>query len=129
MAHLPTDMTIRDPNAPAPPPEATQIVPESGFQSGDLLITKRQWGAFYDTGLEQQLRRRGITTIVLGGIATNFGVESTGRAALDQGYALVFAEDAMTTMSAEMHEFAVTQIFPRMGRVRKTAEIKEALGA
>lgn len=129
MIHLPTDSPTRDPNAPPPPPEASQIVPESGIQSGDLLITKRQWGAFYDTGLDQQLRRRGIKTIVLGGIATNFGVESTARAALDMGYGLVFAEDAMTTMSKEMHEFSVTQIFPRIGRVRKSAEVLEALGA
>ncbi len=72
----------------------------------DLLITKRQWGAFHGTPLDQLLRRRGIKTIVMGGIATNFGVESTARAAIEQGYAVVFAEDAMTTMSAEMHQFA-----------------------
>ena len=113
--------------APPPPPAASELVPEAGFQPGDILVTKRQWGAFYGTSLEQHLRRRGVTTIILGGIATNFGVESTARAAFDQGYKLVFAEDAMSTMSADMHRFSTETLFPIMGHVRSTAEIIAAL--
>ena len=109
------------------PAAASELVPEAGMQPGDVLIAKRQWGAFYGTGLEQQLRRRGVRTVIMGGIATNIGVESTARAALDMGYELVFAEDAMTTFSADAHTFAVTQIFPRMGRVRSTEQILAAL--
>jgi nicotinamidase-related amidase len=67
------------------------------------------------------------TILVLAGIATNMGVESTARAAHDQGYELVFAEDAMSSMSAEFHQFPVQNIFPIMGRVRGSAEIIEAL--
>jgi nicotinamidase-related amidase len=122
------DAPIFDPNAPPPPPIASQLVPESGYQAGDLLIVKRQWGAFYGTDLDQQLRRRGIRTIVIGGIATNFGVESTARAAFDRGYALIFVEDAMASFSAEMHDFAVQHIFKRMGRVRTSVEVLESLG-
>jgi nicotinamidase-related amidase len=122
------DAPMFDPNAPPPPPIASQLVPESGYQAGDLLIVKRQWGAFYGTDLDQQLRRRGIRTIVIGGIATNFGVESTARAAFDRGYALIFVEDAMASFSAEVHGFAVQHIFPRMGRVRTSGEVLEALG-
>lgn len=84
-------------------------------------------GAFYGTDLEQQLRRRNIRTIILGGIATNFGVECTARSAFDRGYQLVFAEDAMSSVSAEAHQFSVDTIFPRMGRVRSTAQIITAL--
>jgi nicotinamidase-related amidase len=102
-------------------------VPEAGRKEGDFLVAKRQWGAFNGTSLEQQLRRKGVDTIVLGGIATNIGVESTARAALDHDYQLVFAEDAMSSMSAEWHEFSVKNIFPRMGRVRSTEEIIAAL--
>jgi nicotinamidase-related amidase len=87
----------------APPATASQLIPENGYQSGDLMITKRQWGAFYGTELDQQLRRRGIRTIILGGVATNFGVESTARAAFDRGYEVIFVEDAMTSISAEVH--------------------------
>lgn len=122
------DAPMFDPSAPPPPPIASQLVPESGYQAGDLLIVKRQWGAFYGTDLDQQLRRRGIRTIVIGGIATNFGVESTARAAFDRGYTLIFVEDAMTSFSAEAHAFAVQNIFPRMGRVRTSGDVIESLG-
>jgi nicotinamidase-related amidase len=125
--HLPVDAPTRDPSAPPPPAIASEIVPESGYQPTDRLITKRQWGAFYGTELDQQLRRRRIGTIVLGGVATNFGVESTARAAFDRGYELIFVEDAMSSVSAAAHEFAVQNIFPRMGRVRKTEQVLEPL--
>lgn len=124
---LPVDAPMRDPNAPPPPPSASQVVAESGYQASDLLITKRQWGAFYGTELDQQLRRRKVQTIILGGIATNFGVESTARAAFDRGYELIFVEDAMSSLSAAAHDFAIQNIFPRMGRVRSTAETLSAL--
>jgi nicotinamidase-related amidase len=92
-------------------------------QPGDILITKRQWGAFYGTELDLQLRRRGIQTIVLAGIATNIGVESTARQAWEHGYNLVMAEDATSGFSTEMHHFAFTIIFPRISRVAKSADI------
>jgi nicotinamidase-related amidase len=104
------------------------IVPELGPKAGDIIVTKRQWGAFYGTDLELHLRRRGINTIVIGGISTNFGVESTARDAWERAYAMVFAEDAMAAMSAEAHSFAVANIFPRLGRVRSTSEVLNALG-
>jgi nicotinamidase-related amidase len=108
------------------PPDWTELAPEIGAHPGDLLITKRQWGAFYGTELDLQLRRRDVRTLLLGGIATNFGVESTGRDAYERGYAQVFVEDAMGSMTAEAHEFAVKTIFPRIGNVRSTAEALSA---
>jgi nicotinamidase-related amidase len=124
---LPADAPARDPNAPPPPPIASELLGTLDRRPEDLVITKRQWGAFYGTDLDQQLRRRAIRTLVLGGIATNLGVESTARAAFDRGYELVFAEDAMSSINAEAHRFATTAIFPRMGRVRTTAAILESL--
>lgn len=93
----------------------------------DLRITKRQWGAFYGTMLDQQLRRRGIRTIILCGVATNVGVESTARDAWEHGYHLVFAEDAMASLAPGTHEHTMKYTFPRIGRVRSTAEILSAL--
>ena len=92
-------------------------------QPGDLIITKRQWSAFYGTELDLQLRRRRVETIVLAGVATNIGVESTARQAWEQGYSLVIVEDAMASQSEEMHRFAVETIFPRIARVRRSAEL------
>jgi nicotinamidase-related amidase len=104
-------------------------VPEAGVDAADLVITKRQWGAFYGTELDQALRRRHISKIVLAGIATNYSLESTARAAFDRGYALVFVEDAMTSVSAESHAFACENIFRLMGCVRKTGDVIDALQA
>jgi nicotinamidase-related amidase len=107
----------------SPAPQASELVPGTGAQSGDVVVTKRQWGAFYGTELDQQLRRRASRTIVLGGIATNFGVESTARAAFDRGYEVVFAENAVSSVSANAHSFTVNTLFPRMGCVRSAEEI------
>jgi nicotinamidase-related amidase len=127
---LPADAPLSGPvGATLPPPNASQLVPEAGVEAADLVITKRQWGAFYGTELDQALRRRHINTIVIGGIATNYGVESTARAAFDRGYALVLVEDAMTSMSAEAHAFACQNTFRHMGYVRKTADVIDALQA
>ncbi len=90
---------------------------------GDILITKRQWCAFYGTELDLQLRRRGIKTIVLTGVATNLGVESTARQAWEHGYSLVIAEDATSGFTNEMHNFAVSKIFPRISRVIKSTDL------
>jgi len=123
---LPADAPNPRPATP-PPAEMWELLPEAGRQPADLLITKRQWGAFYGTDLDLHLRRRGVRTVIMAGIATNFGVESTARAALDRGYALVFAEDAMARATAEMHGFCIGTLFPRMGRVRSSAQIGQAL--
>jgi nicotinamidase-related amidase len=109
------------------PPDWSEIVPDLGPAPSDVVITKRQWGAFYGTDLELQLRRRGMETIVLCGISTDMGVESTARFAYEYGFQQVFAEDAMASRSDEQHRAAVNFIFPRMGRVRTTKEVLAAL--
>lgn len=110
-----------------PPSDWATIVPELGPEAADFVITKHQWGAFYGTELDLQLRRRGVETIVLCGISTNIGVESTARFAYEYGYNQILAEDAMASQDANDHAFAVAKIFPRIGRVRSTKEIIEAL--
>jgi nicotinamidase-related amidase len=92
-------------------------------QGSDVIVTKRQWGAFYGTDLDLQLRRRGIRSIVLGGIATNIGVESTARSAAEHGYALVIPEDLCSCRSAETHAFSFKHIFPRIARVTTSEDI------
>ncbi len=108
-------------------PSWYEIVPELNKQPSDFLITKHQWGAFYGTGLDLQLRRRGIDTIILCGITTNFGVESTARFAYDYGYNQIFALDAMAARSKEEHEYHVKYIFPRIGLICDTGKIVKAL--
>jgi nicotinamidase-related amidase len=116
-------------SAGGPPPGWSDLVPEVAALQHDVAIVKRQWGAFYGTELDLQLRRRGVDTVVLAGIATNFGVEGTAREAWQHNYAVVFAEDAMSAPTAEHHRFAVEKIFPRLGLVRSTKAILAALTA
>lgn len=112
----------RDGDVPA---NASEIVADLAGHSEDIVVTKRNWGAFHGTDLDVQLRRRGVTQIVLTGIATSFGVESTARAAHEHGYHVTLAVDAMSDLDAESHEHALTKIFPRLGETGTTAEILE----
>ncbi len=110
------------------PPDWAELVPELGIQPGDMVITKRQWGAFYGTELDLQLRRRGVDTIILCGIATSIGVESTARDAYERGYNQIFVEDAMADRDPDSHRHSTKTVFPRIGRVRSTAEVVAAIG-
>jgi nicotinamidase-related amidase len=105
------------------PKNWSEFPAEFGITTDDIVITKHQWGAFYGTDLDLQLRRRGINTIVLAGIATNIGVESTARDAWERNYHLIFADGAISGTDAIMHDFSMKSILPMLGRVRKTEEI------
>ncbi|WP_411103127.1 isochorismatase family protein [Streptomyces sp. cmx-4-9] len=107
-------------------PDTAEQPPGSGFadgleEAGDAVVVKRTVGAFYGTGLHDLLRGLGVDTLVLAGLVTTMGVESTARAASDHGYELEFVADAMSGFTAEEHEFTVERIFPRFGEVRDTA--------
>jgi nicotinamidase-related amidase len=105
------------------PADWADLVPELNAQPDDLLISKQTWGAFTNTQLEAQLRALGVTQVVLAGVATSMGVESTARYAHELGFNITLALDAMTDMSAEAHDNSVTRIFPRLGETGSTAEI------
>jgi nicotinamidase-related amidase len=107
-----------DPQSPG-----SEVVDEISPKPDDLLITKHTWGAFHQTGLQDELQARGITTLAIAGIATNFGVESTARAADEHGYRLILVEDAMASLDAEWHAFAVSRIFPALGTVCSTEDL------
>ncbi|OHV35158.1 MULTISPECIES: isochorismatase family protein [Pseudofrankia] len=104
-----------------------EIVDELAGHPEDLVVTKRNWGAFHGTDLDVILRRRGVTQIVLTGVATSIGVESTARAAHEHGYHVTLATDAMADMSVESHRHSLQVIFPRLGETATTAEILELL--
>jgi nicotinamidase-related amidase len=110
-----------------PGPEWSELLPEMGPESSDVVVTKHHPCAFNGTDLDIHLRRRGIQTIVLCGIATNIGVEATARIGFEYGYNLVFAEDAMAARDAELHAMSVSKFFPTIGRVRSAADISSAL--
>lgn len=117
---------VERPNVPEQPP-GSELAPDLE-RPGDVVVVKRTIGAFHNTDLHDQLQRRNVTTLVLGGLVTTMGVESTARAASDHGYELEFVADAMSALSAEEHDFTVERIFPRFGAVRTTADYLRAPG-
>jgi nicotinamidase-related amidase len=108
-------------------PPGSELVPALVPQPGDVLITKQAWSAFHQTGLDERLRARSIATLVLTGISTNHGVESTARSAADYGYRLIFPVDAMTGLDSREHDFAVSSIFPRLGEVCPSSDVLDRL--
>jgi nicotinamidase-related amidase len=112
---------------PEMPADWTEISPELSAAAPHIVVTKRNWSAFYGTSLDLELRRRGITHIVVGGIATNFGVESTARDGWQGNYTVIVAEDAASSFRTEMHDFAIKNTLPRCSLVRKSDEIIAAL--
>ncbi|MEV4254293.1 isochorismatase family protein [Spirillospora sp. NPDC049652] len=108
-------------------PPGSGLCPEIEVAASDVVVVKGTWGAFQNTGLETALRERGVDTLLLTGLVTNFGVESTGRIADEAGFRTVFVEDAMSGLDAHAHEFAVDYVFPRLGTVVATEEAVTAL--
>jgi nicotinamidase-related amidase len=107
--------------------EGTRITEEIEIKPGDIRITKQTWNAFYQTRLHDELKKRNVTGIVLGGISTHIGVEGTARAASELGYNISFALDAMTDTDKEAHAGSLKYVFPRLGEAGATEEIIEKL--
>lgn len=112
-------------------PGVDEQPPGSGFATGvtvpgDITIVKRTIGAFHGTELDARLREHGVDTVVVTGLVTNLGVESTARAAADHGYRVEFVADAMAGLTAAEHKFAVRKVFPRLGTVTEVADYAAA---
>lgn len=124
MVPLPADMKI--PGSP-PQPDSADLVPGAAAVAGDAMVTKRQWRASYGADLKLQLRRRQINTLIIAGVATEVGVESTVREAFDRGYGLIFIEDAISGATEGANDLFLTRFFTRIGHVRSSAEVATAL--
>jgi nicotinamidase-related amidase len=103
------------------------LVPALNHQPSDHTVTKQTWGAFTNTGLEALLKKLGVTQVVITGVATSAGVESTARQAHECGFNVTLAVDAMTDMNADAHLNSVTRIFPRLGETGTTRAIIDLL--
>ncbi|NYF53123.1 cysteine hydrolase [Tunturiibacter gelidoferens] len=101
----------------------TDLVPELNQQPRDHTVTKRTWGAFTNTGLEEHLKKLGVTQVVVAGVATSSGIESTARQAHENGFNVTLAVDAMTDMNLDAHINSITRVFPRLGETGTTKEI------
>jgi len=105
------------------PADWADLMPELNRQPGDHTVTKRTWGAFTDTDLDEHLKKLGVTQVVIAGVATSIGVESTARHAYELGFNVTLAVDAMTDRNPDAHGNSITRIFPRLGETGTTQEI------
>ncbi|HEY0912580.1 MAG TPA: isochorismatase family protein [Bradyrhizobium sp.] len=105
------------------------LIPELNRQPTDHVVTKRTRGAFTNTDLEKYLRDNSVTQVVITGVATGAGVESTARHAHELGFNVALAIDAMTDMDADIHHNSVTRIFPKMAETGTTQQVLDLLHA
>jgi nicotinamidase-related amidase len=103
---------------------SSEVIPELEPRPDDYYIPKYRWSAFYQTSLELALRARRIDTIIVSGGSTEVGVASTIYSARDRDFHTIVARDACSTShSRDVHNALMDLIFPRMGRVRTTAQV------
>jgi nicotinamidase-related amidase len=107
----------------------TDLIPELNQQPDDHTVTKRTWGAFTNTDLAEHLKKLGVTQVVIIGVATSIGVESTARQAHEHGFHVTLASDAMTDMNLDAHLNSITRIFPRLGETGTTREVLALLNS
>lgn len=105
----------------------TDLIPELDRKAADIVATKRTWGAFASTDLDAELKARGVTQVVIAGVATGTGVESTARQAYEAGFNVTLALDAMTDTRPEAHGYSIKNIFPRLGETGTSQEIIDLL--
>lgn len=111
------------------PPGCTDLISEIERQPDDIVVTKRTWGAFARTDLENRLKTLGVTQVVITGVSTGTGVESTARQAYEQGFNVTLALDAMTDLRAETHDYSIRNVFPRLGETGTAQDIIDLLEA
>lgn len=109
------------------PADWAELIPELHRQPGDILVTKRSWGAFANTDLAAQLKALGVTQVVVAGVATGAGVEATARQAYEFGLNVTLAVDAMTDANPEAHTYSLNQVFPKLGESGTTQAIIDLL--
>jgi len=119
----PSGRTERASNVGHLPPGWDELVPELNQRADDHLVRKSNWGAFTNTDLEGRLKKLDVTQVVIAGVATSIGVESTARHARELGFNVTLAIDAMTDLNLDAHVNSVTRIFPRLGETGTTREI------
>ncbi|MCW0232064.1 MAG: cysteine hydrolase [Ferrovibrio sp.] len=105
------------------------FVPDLVALPGELVIDKPGKGAFYATGLQEELRRRGITHLVFGGVTTEVCVQTSMREANDRGYDCLLVEDATESYFPEFKAAAIAMIRAQGAIVGWTATTDQVAAA
>jgi nicotinamidase-related amidase len=106
---------------------ATAVHERIAPEPGDIVVRKTRVGAFSTTDLDDQLRSRGITTLILAGLSTSGVLLSTVRDASDRDYRVLVLADASADPQPGVHEFLTERIFPRQAQVITTGDLENVL--
>ncbi len=106
------------------------FVDELQPQSGETVIDKPGFSAFFKTNLEDVLHQRGITQTIVCGVTTECCVQSTIRGAVDRGFHVLTLDDCCASYYEDMHE-ATMRMLPAQGglfgRVASSGSLLRAL--
>ena len=121
----------------APPPKkqvslidgthGARLVDELKPEPQDYVLVKKRRNAFHQTELDFHLRARNVTTLAIGGVATDLGVENTVRDAWDRDYNVIVLEDISVSAPPTAHDYAIANVFPRMARIMSTGRLLDEL--
>jgi biuret amidohydrolase len=98
-------------------------------RAGELVIAKPGKGAFYATALQEELRRRGITHLLITGVTTEVCVQTTMREANDRGYECLLVEDGTESYFPEFKKATLDMVRAQGGIVGWTATSEQILAA
>ena len=104
-----------------------EIIDELKPVKGEEVVEKNRVNAFYNSKLEEILKEAWIDTLIITGVATNWVVEATARHASDADYQVIVVEDCCSSMTQELHDFAIKNILPNVGVIVQSEEIISSL--
>jgi nicotinamidase-related amidase len=105
------------------------FVPTLRPRVGELVISKPGKGAFYGTDLQEELKARGITHLLITGVTTEVCVQTTMREANDRGYDCLLVEDGTESYFPEFKRATLEMIRAQGGIVGWTATMSQVLTA
>lgn len=87
--------------------KGAEIVDELKPRKGDFIIQKSSYSGFYNTDLDETLKRLGIDSLRLTGCVTNICVMFTASDAVLRDYKVTVVEDSVAGLTKEDHDAAI----------------------
>jgi ureidoacrylate peracid hydrolase len=108
-----------------------RIVDRLQPEPSELVVEKPRYDAFLRTSLEDELRGRGLSTVVVAGVITNCCVDTTARSAFMRGFDVLVLEDCVATFAEErdLHDASLRNLAQLFAVVADSAVLEEAVAA
>lgn len=100
-----------------------EVIDELKPRTEDIVIKKLRYSGFYETGLEQRLRRLGVQNLLITGGSTNWGVEALARDAEYRDFVPIVLSDCTLGTSPELHAATLANVDLFIGFVKSSDEV------